>query len=236
MQRLRLVTFDLDDTLWDVRPVLARAESRAAAWLEENCPRLRERFDRAGLVALRLRLLEQRPELHHHISELRREATRLALLESGYAEAEARAGAEQAFVVFHAARHEVEPFAAVQACLEELARHFVLGAVTNGNADVFRMALGRHFRFAVRAEEVGASKPDAAHFHAALRQAGVEASEALHVGDHPEHDIAGALDAGLRAIWFNPAARAWPRTDAAPEAVFADFAELPALLAREATG
>jgi putative hydrolase of the HAD superfamily len=230
-RRLRLVTFDLDDTLWDVRPALAAAEAETEAWIHARCPALAERFDRHALVALRLRLLDERPELRHHISEWRREAMRLALRECGYAEAEARALAAEGFAVFHAARHRVEPFAAVEDCLHALSGRYLLGVITNGNADVFRLPVGRHFRFAVRAESVGASKPDPRHFRAALQEAGIDAEEAVHVGDHPEHDIAGAHGAGLRAVWYNPRRQAWPSgAGPAAHAEFAEFGELPALL------
>jgi putative hydrolase of the HAD superfamily len=47
---------------------------------------------------------------------------------------------------------------------------------------------------------VGADKPAAAVFDAALAMAGCDASEALHVGDSPSKDVAGARAAGLRAV------------------------------------
>lgn len=53
--------------------------------------------------------------------------------------------------------------------------------------------------------EVGASKPDAHLFEAALEIAGVEAADAVHVGDHLVEDVAGALRAGLRAVWLRRA-------------------------------
>ncbi len=46
----------------------------------------------------------------------------------------------------------------------------------------------------------GAAKPDQAVFEAALAMAGTAVEEAVHVGDSPDHDIAGARAAGLRAI------------------------------------
>ena len=47
----------------------------------------------------------------------------------------------------------------------------------------------------------GARKPDPAIFDAALELAGVRApSEALHVGDTPEEDVAGAEAAGIRCL------------------------------------
>jgi HAD superfamily hydrolase (TIGR01509 family) len=47
---------------------------------------------------------------------------------------------------------------------------------------------------------VGVAKPDPAIFLEALRVAGCEANEALHVGDSSEEDVAGARSAGIRAL------------------------------------
>jgi FMN phosphatase YigB (HAD superfamily) len=46
----------------------------------------------------------------------------------------------------------------------------------------------------------GARKPDPAIFEAALRIAGCSAAEAIHVGDTPAEDGAGARAAGIRAL------------------------------------
>lgn len=230
-RRFRLVTFDLDDTLWEVGPVLLRAEQRVGRWLAARCPEVLERYDTEALIALRRGLLESEPELRHRISALRREAMRRALLECGYAPAQAEQLAAEAFEVFLAARHEVEPFVSVEPCLAELSRDYLLGVITNGNADIFRMPLGRYFRFAVRAETLGIGKPDPAHFRAAAEAAGVEPAAAVHVGDHPEHDVEGAHAAGFTAVWFNPAGRPWPAGEP-PCTELRDLAQLPAVLRR----
>jgi putative hydrolase of the HAD superfamily len=52
----------------------------------------------------------------------------------------------------------------------------------------------------VTSAELGAPKPDPAIFERALRMAGVRASEALHAGDSPEEDVAGARAAGVDAV------------------------------------
>ncbi|MBK6280169.1 MAG: HAD family hydrolase [Gammaproteobacteria bacterium] len=230
-RRYALITFDLDDTLWDVAPVLARAEQRVEQWMRVHCPRVPERFDRAALMDLRRRLHRERPDLQHRISELRIEAMRLALLAAGHDEASARRLAARAFAVFMEGRHDIEPFAGVDTVLDRLARHYVLGALTNGNADVFRLPLGRHFRFAFSAEALGASKPAPGHFEAALRAADVTPGRALHVGDHLEHDVLGARRAGMTAVWFNRAGREHEGNEPA-HAEFRDFEELPALIER----
>ncbi|MGD9573621.1 MAG: HAD family hydrolase [Thermoleophilia bacterium] len=52
---------------------------------------------------------------------------------------------------------------------------------------------------------VGAGKPDAAIFHDALRRLGVPARRALHCGDLPAADCAGARAAGVRAVLIDRA-------------------------------
>jgi len=52
----------------------------------------------------------------------------------------------------------------------------------------------------VASADVGADKPAPAVFEAALAIAGCSPAEALHVGDSPSKDVAGARAAGLRAV------------------------------------
>jgi putative hydrolase of the HAD superfamily len=63
-----------------------------------------------------------------------------------------------------------------------------------------RCGLGELLDGVVTSAEVGASKPDPAIFRAALERAGSEPGQALHVGDTPEEDLAGARAAGIRAL------------------------------------
>jgi putative hydrolase of the HAD superfamily len=63
-----------------------------------------------------------------------------------------------------------------------------------------RCGLGELLDGVVTSAEVGASKPDPAIFRAALERAGSEPDQALHVGDTPEEDLAGARAAGIRAL------------------------------------
>jgi FMN phosphatase YigB (HAD superfamily) len=50
------------------------------------------------------------------------------------------------------------------------------------------------------AAEAGARKPDRRLFDAALHLAGCAPENALHVGDSPSNDVAGAAAAGIRAV------------------------------------
>jgi putative hydrolase of the HAD superfamily len=174
-------------------------------------------------------LLQAEPSLKHRLSELRRRILHDALAGAGYPPSEAAALAEGGFQVFLAARHQVELFAEVHPTLEILANRFQLGVITNGNADVRRLGLADYFQFALCAEELGVGKPDPKPFQEALRRAGIAAQHAVHVGDHPSDDIAGAQAAGLRAIWFNPQGKAW-EGDKRADGEIRSLAELPGLL------
>ncbi|WCR45639.1 HAD family hydrolase [Stutzerimonas stutzeri] len=225
---IRLITFDLDDTFWETKPAIQSAETVLRDWLAKHAPRLGE-FPVEALGAIRRMLVEREPTLRHRVSELRRRILQHALGDAGYPREEADELAERAFQVFLDARHEVEIFPDVQPTLEFLANHYTLGVITNGNADVRRLGLADYFQFTLCAEDLGIGKPDPHPFRQALRLGGALPEQAVHVGDHAEDDIAGAQQAGLRAVWFNPGQIAWTQ-DYQPDAQIRSLAELPKLL------
>jgi putative hydrolase of the HAD superfamily len=81
-----------------------------------------------------------------------------------------------------------------------------LGIITNGpvywqSRKVDSLGIRDFFDVVVISGEEGVEKPDPLIFARALARCGVEAAEAIFVGDHPEADIRGASAAGLRAVW-----------------------------------
>jgi putative hydrolase of the HAD superfamily len=208
---IRVITFDLDNTLWDVEPALLRAEHAQQDWLRRHRPGAVESYDHEGLWEFKKSVWQRHPQLRHHVSQLRVQTLYELQLQAGYAELEARSGAEQAFKVFLEQRQRVQLYEEALAVLEILSAGFILGALTNGNADVYKTDAGDYFDFAFLAEEVGASKPHPDMFHAALQRTGVAAHNVVHVGDDPEHDIAGAREVGMYTVWMNSRKIAWPR-------------------------
>ena len=69
--------------------------------------------------------------------------------------------------------------------------------------------IGRFFKAAISARQVGVGKPDARIFHAAANAAGVDPSELLHVGDDAALDVLAALDCGMQAVWLNREDHLW---------------------------
>ncbi|MEH6800976.1 MAG: HAD family hydrolase [Halopseudomonas sabulinigri] len=208
---IQLVTFDLDNTLWETESVVVAAEQTLLHWLEKNAPKFAQQLDLEARMALRNEVLAAQPELRHRVTPLRIAVLELGLRKAGYSDKQASKLAKQGFKIFLDARHQLEYFPHVEVVLELLSRQYQLASISNGNADVRRLGLDRFFKIIVSADEVGLSKPDAAPFQSALEAAGVEPSQALHIGDHPGDDIQGALDVGMHTLWFNPQGKAWPQ-------------------------
>lgn len=223
---IKVITFDLDNTLWDVEPALLRAEEAQRQWLLEHRPGTMENIDHGALWELKKTLWKAHPELSHHVSAMRKLLLRELQTRAGYSDSDAEYGAEEAFAVFLHERQQVELYAQTLQVLEALAERYTLGALTNGNADVYKTDAGEYFDFAFLAEDVGASKPAPDMFQAALAVSGVSADAVLHVGDNPEHDVLGALDAGFGAVWVNADGSPWVK-EQRPHAEIAHVRELP---------
>ncbi len=81
---------------------------------------------------------------------------------------------------------------------------FTLGLISNMNAPGNQLAedmgLSPYLDLVVTSGEVGMEKPHPPIFHEALRQAGVDASHATHVGDQLSSDVDGARNVGIQPI------------------------------------
>jgi putative hydrolase of the HAD superfamily len=123
-----------------------------------------------------------------------------------------------------------EPYPEVPATLDVLReRDIALIAVSNwdcslsgwlADAGVLGLLDG-----VVSSGAAGVAKPDPAIFQRALAYAGVEAEEALHVGDSLDKDVAGARAARIRAVLVCREGEPPPGVE-----TIATLAELPSLL------
>ena len=229
MQQVRAISVDLDDTLWPIEPVIARADRHLDDWLKQHCPRAAAAYPLAAMRGLRERVAAENPHLAHDFSAQRRLSLRSALLPHGYADAHV----EGAFAAFYTARNEVSCYADAIPALQRLAARFPLVSLSNGNADLERIGLARYFRFSISARECGVAKPHARIFQLACTRLGLPPESVLHVGDDPDRDVAGAFDAGLRTAWINRTGAQWTRLQA-PHLSVRDLTELADVLEAQA--
>jgi putative hydrolase of the HAD superfamily len=207
---IRVITFDLDNTLWDVEPALLAAEDAQRDWLLAHRPGAIDQHDHESLWEFKKSIWKQHPHLAHHVSQMRIQMLYELQRSAGYSEHDARQGAQDAFEAFLQVRHAVTLYEEALEVLQDLATSYKLGALTNGNADIYKTDAGEYFDFAFLAEDVGASKPAPDMFHAAIECSGVLPQQIVHVGDNPEHDIRGAQAVGIKTIWMNSQNEQWP--------------------------
>lgn len=203
MPDIRLITFDLDNTLWDVNPVILRAEKILKQWMNDHIPEVLDHYHLEGFKAFRQQATQNRPELAKLPTTFRKQLLAHCFSQVGLTGEELDEQVERAFHVFHKARNEIDFYPETLPLLENLQSDFDLIALSNGNADVHMVGLGDYFKAHFSAESTGKPKPDPAMFLAALNHADVSPEQALHIGDHPIEDIETARQLGFNTIWFN---------------------------------
>jgi 2-haloalkanoic acid dehalogenase type II len=201
-----VLSFDLDDTLWAVEPVIMAAEVAMLSWLSENHPQIMRGRTFESLRAMRVAIAARFPERSHDMTFLRHQALTEMFAAAGYPVAHA----DEAFEIFYAERNRVKLYDEVEASLQRLSKRYRLFALSNGNADLQRCGIAHWFEGHITAISAGAAKPDARIFNRLLDEAGVEAAQVLHIGDDPQLDVVGAAQAGMQAAWINRNAKVWP--------------------------
>ena len=222
MKEPLVLSFDLDDTLWPVAPVIAAAESELLSWLQARHPRTVSGHSIESMRALRAAVTERFPERGHDLTFLRHRALKDLFAAAGHAESLA----DDALEVFFAARNRVEFYADVRPSLLRLRARYRLFALSNGNADLQRCGIADLFAGHVTASAAGAAKPDARIFAHLVQMTGVEPHRVLHIGDDPLADVVGATQAGMQAVWLNREARQWPQAFAPPPRTITTLAEI----------
>jgi FMN hydrolase / 5-amino-6-(5-phospho-D-ribitylamino)uracil phosphatase len=224
--KVRAICFDLDNTLWDVWPVIIRAEQRMYDFLAQRYPRVVASMTLEMMRSAREQTAAAHPQMAHDFTFLRKQTLRDHAREFGYAEAMA----EEAFDAFIQARNEVDLYDDVMPALEQLRARYRLFTASNGNADLAKIGLAHFFERTVAARHVGALKPDPAIFHKVIEGTGLQAADVVYVGDDPHLDVVGARGAGMQAIWIDRQGVQWPAGIAPPAHTIRSLTELAELL------
>lgn len=225
-RQIKLLSFDLDDTLWPCLPTILAAEKAHYQWLQQHVPVICSQYDIKQLREKRLALMVANPQWGHDLSKVRRESL-LALskefnIDTGWV--------EPAFQVFYNARQNVCLYDDVAPVLDKLVKKYLLLALTNGNADIHRTGMDHWFKFTLNASQAGAKKSEPTIYRMALKHAGIKPEHCVHIGDDPVQDIQGAQYAGIYSVWLNREQKCWLQDGFQPDAQISSLYELPALL------
>lgn len=206
MQRaIRLVAFDLDNTLYDeglyftgafkvIAPRLAAKSGWDAARIEERlCATLREKG--------------------HHYHYLFTDVLAAIGLDPA-------ADLADVLDLFRTVEPQIEPFPGTRDLLADLRGRYRLGMITSGMQRVQEnkirlLDIGGYFEEIVYSSTLPENKPGRLPFQRLLGSLGVAADAAVYVGDNPLFDFKGANELGMHTIRVrNPE---FDTTDVPPE-------------------
>lgn len=230
--QISALTFDLDDTLYDNRPVILRTEQESLAFVRSYHPALSQ-LESRDFQRLRQTLREAEPDIYHDVTEWRRRALEQGMRDAGLSADQARDGADAAMANFAKWRSAIDVPQETHDTLAALAKKWPLVAITNGNAQPALFGLDSYFSFVLRAGPDGRAKPFSDMYHLASERLGVPPGEILHVGDDLTTDVAGAIRCGVQACWINPYAADLMQADDArllPHIEISRLASLTALI------
>ncbi len=229
---LRAVLFDIDDTLFSTTQFAKVARRNAVHAMVEAGLDLPEEV---VLKELEEVLTEFSSNYDHHFDQLLRRL-RPKALESVNPALIVAAGV----AAYHDTKfRELKPFEDVIPLLAALRSASVItGIITHGwtikqAEKIVRLGLVPHLdrRAVFISDQLGISKPNPKIYALALRDLGLQASQAMYVGDSPSHDITPPKSLGMKAVWAKRASRFQPgEKDAKPDHVVEDFVELRAIL------
>ncbi len=226
-QHISVIAFDLDDTLWPCMPTIHRAEKATFQWLQQNYPRITDKYSEQDLHEFRKAFMNSAEKYHIDLSLMRRDMLAALAREFDY---DAETLSQQGFELFIRLRHDVTFYDDVFPVLDQLKMRYRLGSISNGNASAGQTPLKGYFAEYINAADVMVRKPGREIFHAFCDRLGIEPAQCLYVGDDPEYDVVGASEAGMATVWVNRQQQAWPQQLAPAQAQITTLYQLPALL------
>lgn len=226
---VRAISFDLDDTLYDNRPVIEHAEQWMVAHMRDRYLET-AMYDRSWWHRLKLDLQRQQPALMDDVSLCRRVLLQRGLMEGGMAEAMARQEAESVFVRFLEVRSQIAVPDTTRRILSALAQKYPLVVITNGNVLLERLGLEGQFQHVLKAGGGFRMKPAPDLFTDMARRLQLAPQHILHVGDDVTTDVAGAVHNGYRSAWLNDVGQDWRALRILPDVMLTRLEQLLTLL------
>lgn len=197
---IKVLSFDLDDALYDNKPVLIKAEKLCTDFLEQQFMLQSQSFDIKSFYALRHRLMHQNDPKMENMTLMRQVAINEVCETLENSELIAR----EALAIFLDARSQATIPQEIVLMMERLSRQYILVSVTNGNCDPNKLSIGKYFNKNYSPVEGFRAKPHPEMLQKVVSDLNIEKSQLLHIGDSLDKDCAAAKAAGTHFFHFAP--------------------------------
>jgi len=204
---IKAILFDLDDTLFDHKH--ASREGLRSVWKRYTC------FQEMTLDEFELEHRKLLEKVHYSqvlsgrlsVEEARAERFKIAFLDKGV-EVDFDTSRNAAEIYRLSYQKNNRKVKGAEDLLKLLKKNYKTGIVTNNLvseqvAKLKEIGLDGYIDLMVTSEEMRVTKPHSLLFTTALEKLGVEAAEAVMIGDSWDNDIVGAHAVGMKCIWLN---------------------------------
>lgn len=204
---IKLVSFDLDNTLYDNGPIIKLAEQKSQEYLRTEFYSQNQTFDYQQFVNYRKELVMSEKPLSHNeksqyenLSYLRKRI----LLKCCKDLSNTEETATKAFEIFLDYRNQVVIEPQITAMLQQLAQKYQLVSVTNGNCDVAKLSFFNIFKKNYSPTTGYRAKPHPQMLEQLLTDFRLQPEQVLHIGDRLDSDGLAAEAAGCLFYYFAP--------------------------------
>jgi len=211
-RRLKLfkaISFDLDDTLYNNRPVMISIEKEMDNYFQAIFFDYDLTFNRSYWPPFRHLALQNNADLSHDVVQMRFQCYRLGFLALQLSEEDAIEQAQAGLDYFISLRSDFTVPKASHDMLAALSQKFPLVSISNGNVDTQALGIAHYFQYihhagyqSDEANQLLKQKPAIDMFTLVCQQLAIKPEELLHVGDCGIADIHGALEAGCQTVWL----------------------------------
>lgn len=201
VSRPKVLSFDLDNTIYDCETVLRKAEAWFAKYLYERYQLANPKFAEYDFWAqIKNQCLANNQALANDVTALRAYSLvdAFKLLGKNISKQEAFSLVAE----FVKVRSKGSVSDKMKQYLRALKQHYEICAISNGNVDTRILGVDDIFGIDFRPKvDIYNCKPHADLFIQCAQHYSVDKKEILHIGDDPYTDVMGAVYAGCQCAW-----------------------------------
>jgi len=205
--QVKLISFDLDNTLYDNAPVIQLAEQKSREYLTTEFKKQNQSFDYQTFIDYRDQLVLSEKNLpadqsskYENLSYLRQKA----LLQCCENIDNGLDIASQAFELFIHYRNRVTIEAKISKLVKRISKQYTIVSVTNGNCDANQLSIGNLFEKHYSPSGGYRAKPHPQMLNQIFADFNLEPNQVLHIGDRDDSDGLAAQKAGCYYYHFEP--------------------------------
>lgn len=203
LSKIKVLSFDLDNTLYDCQSVLTKAENWFTTYLCDKYGLGGECVSYDYWAKIKSRILHENMRLEDDVTLLRAVSLVEAFKEKGIP---LKGGLDEALSLVHTfIEHRSAGIVhkEVFSLLDKLKVKYPLVAVSNGNLDPSKLNINQYFEYDLRPQlDKLHRKPHCDLFNECANIMKVKNDEILHIGDDPYTDVYGAVLANCKCVWL----------------------------------